>query len=73
MHGAIFQIPKEEYHGRIQVLESLLASLPESRSALRRLGVTHLFWGARERERFGMVPPLKRVKKIGDALLLGLD
>src|SRR4030043_1012263 len=71
MHGIAFQVAPGAYARRRQETEQALAHInkPEYREYLRKGGVTHIFFGAKEAEKMPVPPGLKLVKKTAGASL----
>jgi hypothetical protein len=75
MHGIAFQVAPEAYERRRQEAELALAHInePEYREYLRKSGLTHVFFGAKEAERMPIPSALKLVKKTAGTSLYALE
>jgi len=75
MHGIAFQVAPEAYERRRQETELALTHInePEYLEYLRRSGVTHVFFGAKEAGRMPVPSALKLVKKTAGTSLYALD
>jgi len=75
MHGVAFQVAPEAYERRLGETEQALARIdqPEYREYLRKAGLTHVFYGAREAERMPAPSALRLVKKTAGTSLYALD
>ncbi len=75
MHGIAFQVAPEAYERRLNETELALSHIdrPEYRDYLRKNGLTHVFYGAREAERMPVPAALRLVKKTAGTSLYALD
>jgi hypothetical protein len=75
MHGIAFQVAPEAYERRRRETELALAHInePEHQEYLRRSGVTHVFFGAKEAKRMPIPAALKLVKKTAGTSLYALE
>ena len=75
MHGIAFQVAPAAYKRRRQETELALAHInePEYREYLRKSGLTHVFFGAKEAERMPVPFGLKLVKKTEGTSLYALE
>jgi hypothetical protein len=75
MHGVAFQVAPEAYERRRLETEQALARInePAGREYLRRNGLTHVFYGAREAGKMPVPTGMKVVKKTAGTSLYALE
>jgi hypothetical protein len=75
MHGVAFQVAPEAYERRRRETEQALRRInePDAREYLRRNGLTHVYYGAREAEKMPVPATLRLIKKTAGTSLYALE